>query len=329
MTEITYRPHWLAFTVHAPNNEFQVIYDTLFYDLFGPVQSIKHGGRGFQLIYKNGLEFKIYCFPLQEDKQYFSYKIPGAACDCIPWEYYRALYDLLESNNKDSYQFTRFDLAFDNVPFEPQQVRDAIVEEKLRSLAKRETLQIHESPLAKKDNGDLGTCTVELGSRTSERMIRVYNKRGFTRIEFEMKEERADLVAKEILALENESHWYKVGIAHLLDYVDFKTDWWEKFIRANKRAGVTLSKPEVVSLNKLVNWMDKQVFPSLSVMYDVFPIDTIHHFIDRGKKKRGDRYDLILANYHKRRRIYGVDPGMGKKAIKDIEANLLKDPKNE
>ena len=93
-----------------------------------------------------------------------------------------------------------------------------------------------------------------------ERMIRVYNKRGFTGIEFEMKEERADLVAKELLSLEDEGQWYPVAQAHLLDYVDFKTDWWGSFIQANKRAGVTLSKPDSVALNKLVNWMDSS-FP--------------------------------------------------------------------
>ena len=73
---------------------------------------------------------------------------------------------LLESNYKSCYQFTRLDFAFDDVPFEPQQVREAILENNLRSLAKRETLQVHESPLAFKDNGEIGTCTVELGSRS-------------------------------------------------------------------------------------------------------------------------------------------------------------------
>ena len=54
-------------------------------------------------------------------------------------------------------------------------------------------------PFERQENGELGTHTVNLGSRQSERMIRVYNRRGFTRLEMELKDKRADLVAKEIL----------------------------------------------------------------------------------------------------------------------------------
>jgi DNA relaxase NicK len=296
MTDITSRIHWLSFTVHAPMDSAFIPYDLVFKDLFGPLQCLEHGGRSFRLIHKNAMEFKIYTDPVTNQGVYFHYEIPGSACDCITWERFYALYDLLESNYKNMFSFTRLDYAFDHVPFEPYQVKEAVLNKDLRSLAKRETLQIHESPLEKREGEGVGTSTVSLGSRTSERMIRVYDKRGFTRLEIEFKDKRADLVAKQLLALPEERLWFTVAQAHLLDYVDFKTDWWDAFVVANKRAGATISNPTEVSMGKLVTWIDKQVGPALSVAIDVLPEGVMKSIVNRGRRRRGDRYRLLLAD---------------------------------
>jgi DNA relaxase NicK len=299
MTEIEYRIHWLSFTVHAPKEEAWVIYDILFKDIFGELENTGHGGRGFKEIYHGLLEFKLYLSPAQGDDPYFHFEIPGQACDAISWEYFKALGEILEGNHKGKYSFTRFDFAFDNVPFTPEEVEQAIRDDQLRTLAKRESLSVHASPFAKRDNGEVGTYTVELGSRNSERMIRVYNKRGFTRLEIEMKEKRADVIARQLFRCADVSQWYPLMMSHLRDYVDFHPAWWEEFIQGSWRAWQVISTPKEITEAKLIHWIDHQISPALSVAVDILPEYVIKAILDRGRKRRGARYDLLLNAHQK------------------------------
>lgn len=294
--EIGYRVHWIAFTIHAPKEQAFLLYDLLFKDNFGDMEPLGHGGRAYKEIYHSRLEFKIYLSPIGNE-EHFHYEIPGSACDCIDWSYLVALGDLLEGNFQDKYSFTRFDFAFDNVPFTPKQVREAIEDKQFRSLAKLESLEIHESPFQKRDNGELGTYTVEFGSNQSERMITVYNKRGFTRLEFQTKDRRAQLVAKQICTSTKQSVWYYIVLSHLLDYIDFKTDWWQAFVDGIERANATVTTVKELSMSKMVQWLDKQVFPALSVAIDVLPKEAIDSMVKRGRQRRGVRYNLLLGKY--------------------------------
>ena len=226
---------------------------------------------------------------------YWHIEIPGKACDAIPCEYFQTLIYYLEGNFEEKFKFTRLDFAFDHVDFTPQQVEQAICEDKIRSLAKRESLKVHKSPFAACDNGDIGTYTVEFGSRTSERMIRAYNKRGFTRLEFEMKDKRADRVARELLSAATHDDWFELMIGHIRDYIDFKTDWWEGFIDGVARANLTVSKPKEVSMEKLHTWIDRQVSPSFSVLYDLMSKDDFEKFMRHARKRRNPLYETLVA----------------------------------
>ncbi len=296
MTDIEFRIHWLAFTVHAPNDEAFTIYNTLFKDTFGELEPMGHGGRSFKEIYHGLLEFKVYLNPVKG--QFFHFEIPGQACDAISWQYFKALGDLLEGNFPNKYKFTRLDFAFDNVPFSPEQVEQAIKGGELRSLAKRQSLVIHASPFETRDNGEIGTYTVDFGSGTSERKITVYNKRGFTRLEFKVKETRANAVVRELFRCDI-SLWYSVMVGHLRDFVDFYPAWWAEFIQGNLRAWETVSIPREITQAKLMRWIEKQVSPALSVAVDTVPAYLMADIIDKGRKRRTARYDLLLKAYQK------------------------------
>lgn len=45
----------------------------------------------------------------------------------------------------------------------------------------------------------------------------------------------------------------------------------------------------------MVKWVDSQVSCTLSVLHDVYGEDLISLLIKHGRKKRGKRYDEILA----------------------------------
>ena len=182
MTDITYSIHWLSVVVFAPKSVGFDLYDLFFKDIFGDFHSVGRGGRGFEEIWMSLLGFKMYDMPYQGEEEYFHFEIPGQACELIDQEIFQALDDVLRSNHPDKYRYTRLDLAFDNLPFTPQDVEEAISNEKVRSLAKRDTMTVYKTPFGEKENGELGTHTVNFGSRMSERMIRVYNRRGFTRL---------------------------------------------------------------------------------------------------------------------------------------------------
>jgi hypothetical protein len=179
MDDVTYQIHWLSFTVKADREDAFTLYSTLFEDLFGKIQELGNGGRGFKEIYHGLLELKIYLTPTGNSKQtYWHIEIPGQACENIPPDRFIALEEYLAGNFGERYNYVRLDFAFDHLPFSPEDIENAIRSEQVRSLAKRETLHINASPFQPRADGTLGTYTVEFGSNQSERMITVYNSVG-------------------------------------------------------------------------------------------------------------------------------------------------------
>ena len=194
----------------------------------------------FKEIHKGFMEFKVYLHPVNENAAYFHFEIPGEACDMLRWEYYFGLINYLQCNFPDKYSFKRVDLAFDQVPFTPQDVEEAIKAGLVRSLAKRESLVCLNAHFQLRDDGVEGCSTVQFGSRASERMIRVYNKRGFTRLELQTRDDRADAICKGLFVVQDTSCWFPLLIGHLRDFVDLDTPWWVHFISGYSRAYLTL-----------------------------------------------------------------------------------------
>jgi DNA relaxase NicK len=296
MTEYKYGVHWLSFVVDGPSENAFTIYNLFFQDLFGELQSMGQGGRGFKEIWKSLLGFKVYLHPSHGDKQYFHFEIPGQACELIPFGTLEGLDNLLRNNYPDHYRYTRLDFAFDEMPFTPREVEKAIGAGKVKSLAKRKTARVEQSPYEPKDNGELGTYTVYFGSRQSERMIRVYDRRGFTRLEFEMKQKRADLVAKQIFRESEASEAFSIVLSHLLDYVNFDAPWWEEFVNGVGRAWAIVTTPREITEAAIKTWLTHQVAPSLSVIHDLDPENFVNNLIASGRAKRykSKKFKLLL-----------------------------------
>jgi Replication initiation factor len=127
-------------------------------------------------------------------------------------------------------------------------------------------------------------------------MIRVYDKRGYTRLELELKEARADLVAKELSQADNISKWYEIMVGHFRDFVDFDTQWWIEFVDNVGRAWASVSKPKDIAIEKIQNWIDRQVTLGLSVIEDTQPKEVMEILIKRGRNRRGSKYNLLLDN---------------------------------
>jgi len=298
MNEITYGIHWLSVVIEGTKTDGFMLYELFFKNLFGDLASFGHGGRGFEEIWMSLFGFKLYDMPYQGAVEYFHFEIPGSACEFIDWKIFQGFDDVLRHNYADRYHYTRLDFAFDHVPFTPQDVEDAISNEQVRSLAKRESMTVNKTPFGQRDDGEVGTYTVNFGSRQSERMIRVYNRRGFTRLEIEMKQKRADLVAKGILAASDISEWYSIAVSHLRDFVDFDTPWWNEFVGSVGRAHAKVTTPKEVTLEIMANWLERQVAVPLSIINDVRRDGYIERLLTLGRKKRMEtnKYNILYKN---------------------------------
>ncbi len=183
------------------------------------------------------------------------------------------------------------------MPFTPKDIEEAITSGKVKSLAKRQSLDIQQSPFEPKDNGEIGTYTVYFGSRKSERMIRVYDRRGFTRLELEMKKRRADLVAKQIFRESDSSEAFDIVLSHLRDFVNFDAAWWEELLNGVGRAWATVSTPREITEASITTWLTHQVAPSLSTIHDLHPEQFVNDLIASGrvKRKKAKKYKLLLT----------------------------------
>jgi hypothetical protein len=196
-----FRIHWLAITVWGSQRKALALKDDWFSDYLGAMQVTGHGGRGFKAMFSSLGEARLSTLPvgLPEDelkKQYFHLELPGQACDAIPDHVFQQFLTELKSHEK--FSVTRVDLTWDGVPFTPAQVKQAVDQDQVRSLVKRKTMVFTSGDYAEKDNGEVGTTTLSLGSRQSTRMLRVYDKRGPVRLEFQVREDRATAIIKEV-----------------------------------------------------------------------------------------------------------------------------------
>ncbi len=298
----TFRVHWLTVTIWGTYEYGYKMWEEWFSPYLGSMRQSGHGGRGFRQLSKAMLKASFYADPiLQEavdDQKYFSFDFPGNACDAIPDKVFQIFILVLDKWEKA--RITRLDLAWDEVGFTPETVREAVDKEQMRSYLRRKSMKYTISPYELREDGQLGTSSLRLGSNLSDRMLRIYDKRGPVRLELQSRKNRSDLLAREVL--KNQPHeWDKPAISHLRDYVDFINvetkellPWWQAFVQDTDRAMKTVSDAREIELNRMIEWISTQVSPALSVLADVIGKDSIDAFIIDGRRKRGTKYKALL-----------------------------------
>jgi len=291
------RIHWFAFTVHASDEFGRCLWDDIFMPSLGHLVDSTRKGRGFDRIDVALQEAKYYTSPLNlGDKPfYFHIELPGSACDCLLPSVYRDVVVYLRSSGH-RFSIKRIDFAFDDCPFSPVQFCDAIVKEQAVTLAKRDTLSIVQSPYSIRDDGVMGCDTCYIGSKASQRFIRVYNQRGGTRLEFVCKDERAHVVALDVFQYDYSS-WDDCALSHVLQYIRFHGfGLWDEFVNVRIPASIKISSARVVSLNSMKAWFNRQVAVALSVYFDVVADadEEFRHMLSFARIRNRDRYSSVL-----------------------------------
>jgi DNA relaxase NicK len=262
-------------------------------EVLGKFRDGDHGQMGYKGVMYGLGDARLLYAPADHSER-VTLVFPGMACAAVPPELWIDLFWRL-TNRGIRWNVTRLDLAFDYVPFSPEDMYEAIEAGSIRSLAKRETLRMDSSPMKVRDTGgQVGCSTLYFGSRQSHRFLRVYNRRGPTRLELECKDKRAQLIGERIFS-STPSDWFGLAVSHVRDFLDVEREWWGEFVKEVERAFAKVVNLVDVSVARLVSWFDSQVAPALSTLYDCDPflVDTI---IQRGRRRRKGKYEsLVLA----------------------------------
>lgn len=298
--------HWFAITIHQDFEKIKEHWSMFFHLGLGVLVDKGHGARGYKQIAEALQGAKVYYdhVTAKAGKDHCHIEIPGSACEAVLPSVFPELVNYLIQNNI-RFSIKRADFAFDGVPFSPQEFYEGLLSDNLISLIKRdpslenESIRKSESPCRLRENGEVGTTTVYAGAPSSQRMVRVYDKRGDTRLELQLRDERADAVCQEVFA-HPWSEWEFIVKAHLRQFIDFKsTDWWAVFVCLSHRADLKISSARRLSLSRMENWFDRQVVVALSVYQDVWGKDEANYrlngLVNKARKSRDrSRYLSVL-----------------------------------
>lgn len=154
--------------------------------------------------------------------------------------------------------------------------------------------------------------TVYLGSRASERFLRVYDRRGSTRVELELKERRAVELWRRLVALNDEAAWGMEALAELRSFIDFRErsegvhvdrcellPWWADFCAGADRRSTIIPRT-APTLETQEKWLRRSVAGSLALLVAVRGQRFLDELLRNGQAKnaaRPDRLALIVSHF--------------------------------
>lgn len=296
------RIHWLTVVFHSSVDVFlNLAYEGVFDKLFGDLVLRDFGGRFYKHRYDGLLGVRLYFDPLEQDKSgetHVCFELPGAACDVVTPDKF-VLFVRHLNNLAIPFSITRLDIAFDHVPFTPGDLYQHFTAGDLVSLVKRSKHRWLVSG-DKKETGEDGCTTFEFGSNQSERMVTCYDKRGYTRLEFQCRGDRATLIANDLLQRDY-SDWWQCAIGHLRQYADFMFDAWLTFVECTQRFAIRISSARALSIAKMAKWAEEQLSMALYCLQEVSGGLFVSELLEKGrerythKSKYGiTRYDALL-----------------------------------
>lgn len=242
-----------------------------------------HGGMGYGSCDDGPLGAKLY-YNVPDGEGRCTVVLPGQAMDVVSL---KALEGAMRGLEGVRHQVTRVDVFIDGGEYSPNDCRDAWEAGEVRTYTRREKWQWHEN-----EQG----ATFYMGSRTSERFARVYDRRGYTRFEVEFKRGRAEAVPGDLLRHKVEE--WPVRIAgHIRDFVEFLRPWWDGVLGGAVRVWVSEGSAEEVMLERTMGWLEKQVAPSLACVHEALGGDTVYvmGLVQRGRKRYNSRHRILLA----------------------------------
>jgi hypothetical protein len=208
----------------------------------------------------------------------------------------------------------RLDLAVDGVPFTPADAYRAVRSGQVVSWVKRgrDGTVGHAWHAS---NGEREGTTLYIGRRSSQRFMRIYDRRGPTRIELETKDAYASAVARELVERRGddlELAGFVVGC--LREFCDFGVQdgthgardtellpWWRAFVGEVERVGkLIVDRREALSVDRTLRWVDRAVVPSLAMIvtcYGNVGERLLADWIDSAKPRLSPRHLAAIREF--------------------------------
>lgn len=235
--------------------------------------------------FEHGL--KLYYEPVQQNMPATLLECPGEACEAIGLEGLRTLFCNAE--------LTRADIAADTGLFSPGNLAQWIMQGNVRTRAKKKQYSFDLD--GKQDN------VLRVGSRQSEQYLRVYDRRGFTRLELELKGERARSFKDVLLMSLEDLPKACVGIIRdYIDFVDVSQDknvsrapllpTWALFTQELERFKLSIAGKAVKTLENVKYWLED----SVSAMLATYALagESVGKLIKIGREKMGEKHRRLL-----------------------------------
>jgi len=296
---VTVSIHWLSLTFFTNPakamthflNEFLSYGIKDEYDWSEYFHPAGHGARGYEALYFGPEGVRLYAYP--KLGKHCHLEITGKVIDMYGNQ--RCI-DYLTSLFKQEYvsKCKRIDIAFDHVPFTPQDCYDAWQRGDVIAKCHHDSWDWRENKEGK---------TLYIGSRQSERFIRIYDRRGFTRLEIVFKDKWSENFARVITEIPSKE-WINQCIGYLRDYVNFVSvkpkniksvshdtlSWWSTFIGDSEKVCLNIDKRNANEDLKirLENYF-KRLLPTLYI---------IRHGLAKDINKIIDNSDHLLNQKH-------------------------------
>jgi hypothetical protein len=295
-----FRIHWLSITAHISASSGHEVWKKLLEEYLGVPKLAPNSGRRLSSMYRAAGEALLFTNVLslrnQQPSNFVAFELPGVACDALPPMRIQKLFNELGGIGRVN--ITRIDLAWDGAPFTPFDIKRAVEEGNVKSSARRKTLSLYTQPIEKRADGQKGTSSVSLGSNSSERRIAIYDRRGPVRLEFRARGKRANLIARDLLALPIDK-WSSRATSHLLDYISFEKKgvllpWWGKFIGSAYQSRSTVTNARRRDIERIRTWVLTQVAPSISLLVDKYGRGFLDEIYAEGLRNRKPHHERIL-----------------------------------
>ncbi len=235
--------HWLSGSTRLDPAEVVRILETF---LDGGFIAGASGGNSYSHSLHGPSGAKVYLTPGRPDCLVM---LPGQACEVLGQVNTAAAALACELS------ITRLDVAWDATGIAPGQVLNAFKRGDVVTRIHRTAIENRSDEISGWEERRSGEgTTVYLGSRASERFLRIYDRRGPTRFELEVKGARAALLWAHLLKHDEES-WSGAAMAHLRDFIDFRDrsqgqqpracpllDWWAAVVADAGRTSLPIPR---------------------------------------------------------------------------------------
>jgi hypothetical protein len=272
--------HWLTVTVHVGADDVATVEDVRRWAqgrLGGPVgvwEPLGHGGRRFGRVDRLcGRGAVLYSEPQSSSMgEIVSVDFSGDACEEMGAA---GAVQLLEEANAAGWWWgvSRLDLACDDVGFSPLDVWEAIERGDVRTWC-----HISEPDAARLMVGGCRvkrTHTVYIGKPQSERMLRIYDRRGGTRVELQLRGDHARAVGKALPVVGELPATVVGAIRSFFDCIDRSghvnvsecslLPWWAAWVDGVVKFHAAVVRPEP-NLDSATRWVEQALAPTLAAV---------------------------------------------------------------